>query len=42
MMGAGAAFANPFRLRNGDAEGYAKGVAVAMFAGTRYHLTQVD
>ncbi len=31
----GAAIANPSGSRDGDAEEYAKGVAVAMFAGTR-------
>ncbi len=32
----GAVIANPSGLRDGDAEGYAKGAAVAMFAGTRW------
>ncbi len=32
----GAAIANPSRSRDGDAEGYAKGAAVAMFAGMRW------
>ena len=32
----GARIANPSRLRDGNAEGYAKGVAVAMFAGIRW------
>ena len=32
----GAGIANPSRLRDGDAEGYAKGVVVAMFVGTRW------
>ena len=31
-----AVIANPSGLRDGDAEEYAKGVAVAMFAGTRW------
>ena len=32
----GAVIANPSGSRDGDAEGYAKGAAVAMFAGTRW------
>ena len=32
----GAAIANPSGLRDGNAEGYAKGAAVVMFAGTRW------
>ena len=32
----GAVIANPSGSRDGNAEGYAKGAAVAMFAGTRW------
>ena len=32
----GAAITNPSGPRDGDAEGYAKGAAVTMFAGTRW------